>query len=453
MGRPATVVAALNAQAVTTFVVYKTITPSGNGGCLVDLGIDDTGNFMLADGNQVGSFADSFMKVPNTAQSAFSTLATSIGSYTNGTGTFPLERWHVDGGCVGHASSASAGPGATVSLCIGANANNGAFINCEADIYEILFWDQALTPTEVMQAHMWACEKYGQSYPWASRDHMLVFDGDSITMGLGGSSPADSYPYKVAQTLGLSFGQWTNLGIGGDTITEMDTRAPAGVDDVYALIGKPVKLAAFEWYNQRAASPTPRNNSLTYLSNRRSSTVKVCFGTSTDTSATTDTDRADYNTYFDANNTSATMDAYVAIHADANIGVETAAANFPGNFADGVHLSAAGYTILAGLMVTGVNALVFAPTINTQPANLSVYENALANFTIAATASSGTNSYQWKKNGVNVGTDSTTLSFTAALSDNAALITCDVTDDNGTVTSSTATLTVIPSSIVAWMVA
>ncbi len=93
-----------------------------------------------------------------------------------------------------------------------------------------------------------------------------------------------------------------------------------------------------------------------------------------------------------------------------------------------------------------------APTINTQPQPLTVYENEAAVFTISATSSGGALSYQWKQNGSNVGTNSSTLTISpAALTDNGTSITCDVTDSNATVVSNSVLLRVIPAARMGWI--
>lgn len=93
-----------------------------------------------------------------------------------------------------------------------------------------------------------------------------------------------------------------------------------------------------------------------------------------------------------------------------------------------------------------------SPTINTQPQNATVYQGQTANFTVSATTSGGTLHYQWKDDGSNVGTDSNSYTTAATVvGDNGAQITCAVTDDNGTVTSNAATLTVIPTGVTAWL--
>lgn len=111
-------------------------------------------------------------------------------------------------------------------------------------------------------------------------------------------------------------------------------------------------------------------------------------------------------------------------------------------------ISAAGFAGIGPIFpATGTlknfSADSLGPTINTQPTPQTAYEGFTATYTIAATTSGGTLHYQWKVNGVNSGTDSS--SFTTAtlvLADSGAVITCDVSDTNGTTTSASALLTV-----------
>lgn len=80
------------------------------------------------------------------------------------------------------------------------------------------------------------------------------------------------------------------------------------------------------------------------------------------------------------------------------------------------------------------------PTIDTQPTSQSCYEGQTSTFNISATTSGGTLHYQWKDDGSNVGTDSNSYTTGAAVytTDNGAQITCVVSDDNGSTTSSAA---------------
>jgi hypothetical protein len=102
------------------------------------------------------------------------------------------------------------------------------------------------------------------------------------------------------------------------------------------------------------------------------------------------------------------------------------------------------------------------PTITTQPSNQTVTAGATATFTVAATASSGSLTYQWQRStdggssysNVTTGTGGTTASYTTdpttvsgGTANNGDKYQVIVTDSNGNVTSTAATLTVTsPSS-------
>ena len=84
-----------------------------------------------------------------------------------------------------------------------------------------------------------------------------------------------------------------------------------------------------------------------------------------------------------------------------------------------------------------------APTIDTQPQPQTVTEPDAASFSVTATTSGGVLNYQWKDDGVNVGTNAATYNTgPTSVSMDGSQITVDVTDDNGTTVSSAALLTV-----------
>lgn len=73
-----------------------------------------------------------------------------------------------------------------------------------------------------------------------------------------------------------------------------------------------------------------------------------------------------------------------------------------------------------------------------QPQSKTVDEYSLATFSCEVTGGVAPYSYQWKKNGINLGANSAALSFTAAAADKNASITVVVVDNVGTVVISTA---------------
>ena len=90
-----------------------------------------------------------------------------------------------------------------------------------------------------------------------------------------------------------------------------------------------------------------------------------------------------------------------------------------------------------------VSAVAVAPTITTQPVNLTVTSGQTASFVVAATGTAPL-SYQWQKNGVNIA-GATASSYTTpatTTSDNGATFAAVVSNTAGTVTSAAAILTV-----------
>lgn len=90
------------------------------------------------------------------------------------------------------------------------------------------------------------------------------------------------------------------------------------------------------------------------------------------------------------------------------------------------------------------------PIITVQPQQQVVVSGSTANFTITATGT-GTLHYQWKLNGSNVGTDSSSYTTAATTNaDNLDIVQCIVTDNNGSTNSYAVYLLVIPTASI-WL--
>ena len=97
----------------------------------------------------------------------------------------------------------------------------------------------------------------------------------------------------------------------------------------------------------------------------------------------------------------------------------------------------------ATLTVTAAAVVATKPAITTQPAAQTVVTDTTATFSVQATGG-GALAYQWKKNGTNIAS-ATSDSYTTpatTVADSGALYSVAVTNSAGTVTSSTASLTV-----------
>jgi glucose/arabinose dehydrogenase len=83
-----------------------------------------------------------------------------------------------------------------------------------------------------------------------------------------------------------------------------------------------------------------------------------------------------------------------------------------------------------------------APTISSQPANVTVAAGQSASFSITASGTAPLQ-YQWQRNGVNIsGANASTYTLTATAADNGAVFRAVVSNSAGSITSNPATLTV-----------
>lgn len=104
----------------------------------------------------------------------------------------------------------------------------------------------------------------------------------------------------------------------------------------------------------------------------------------------------------------------------------------------GYPIAVRGYSTERGFQISrGFGVIVDQFGFLSQPQSKTVDEYSLATFSCEMTGGVAPYTYQWKKNGVNVGTNSAALSFTAAAADKNASITVTVTDSVGAVITST----------------
>lgn len=356
-GTPAAIVTPMTNKVITIMVIFKGVTATTYGALYSGSNALSGSWLLYADATRVGRYNGSNLSTAALhSGSGFTSIAFTMEDTTAFSSGTRQERLYINGGCVG--ASPAVPDGTNDSIGFGGRAADSG-LNLKGEVFDYLFWNHALTPAEVATAHAWACEKYAQATPWSAGSKFYAFHGDSETMGTGTTAPESTYPYKVAASLGLSYGQWSNIGVGGITINNMTAKAPTQVDPLAAATGKTLVVPCFEYYNSKAAHPTPANQMITYLQARRAAGCKIVFATSMDSFLANSTDRGNYNSYWDSNYATYT-DAYAPIHTNSNIGIVGACgASQPSTyFTDTIgHPTAAGYTVLAGLMTTAVNAL------------------------------------------------------------------------------------------------
>lgn len=307
--------------------------------------------------------------VNDPAPTAFATLAitaSGVAQYPGAQSGSSLTRLGVNGMFVSSTQPASANlatSSADGSFAIGAANSVGNFA-CKADIYEVIVWNRILTQNELLQAEIWMRTKYSQALPWAGATSIDVYDGDSIMDGVGTYTAMGAAPYLVAQSRSKALGQWCAHAVGGMTVQGMTAKA-AEWSSIAAITGLPVRVGAFEWYNEKTLPyGTVAGHMVTYCTTvRATANTTLALGTSTSygTDATDYTGangRKGYNDYLDANHASM-CDAYWPIHNDVNIGNYAAFATYPSNFnSDQVHLTPTSRsTYLAPLLLAGMNTL------------------------------------------------------------------------------------------------
>ncbi len=334
----------------TSFVVYRNAQATSFG--FLFTASSSTGYNLQANLTTAGLYGSGLQRVPYTG-TGLSTIGYSAGKPDTTVG-----RVFINGTCINNQGVVKSTAGHAV--CIGGSTATPS-TDAKAEIYDVIVWNRALSASEMMQLEKWARDRYAAPYPWAGQP-FRVFHGDSLTNGLAASAPLNSYPARVAAINGWPFGTWTNLGHVGAAVTSgsyvLDTEALSDVDPIQGIVGVPVHLAFFEWYNQRNQSaPSPSARTFAYCDNRRAAggVTKLFLATSTDAADPVDNvaGRATYNADLVAGY-AAHADMLVPVHTNTSIGVEGAcpnAAPYTPNFnTDGIHMIDAGYNVLAGLM-------------------------------------------------------------------------------------------------------
>ncbi len=355
-GRPAALVTAVDTNQVFTLVVVCRVVSAKSNGMV--FGAANGGNAfqMTASGAAMGRYngGSSTLAYPSNGSGFNVMMMTSQKPYATGSGT-GLERQYLQGTCY----AANVAPCPTTG---GFNFAMGALaagtLPANVDIAEVIMWNTALSLEEGFTVVKRLCDKYAQPYPWAGAPSIAVCHGDSQTQGVGSTNVANTYPYLLAANLSKPLGTWTNAGIGGMKMRDMVNEISQWTG-IASVTGKPLRVAAFEYYNERATSPaTLQGYHTSYAAAVRATGAKLCIGSSISSTLDPDSNRSSLNTWLDTNGT-IIADTYVALHNNTHIGISGAAATDANvtYFYDGIHTKNAGAAEIATDMAVGVTAL------------------------------------------------------------------------------------------------
>ncbi len=187
----------------------------------------------------------------------------------------------------------------------------------------------------------------------------IIFWGNSLTYGSGASGPAGRYPNQVIAALSGSYA-WTNQGIGGQTTTQMLATQDADSSNQYTSLRPKTGLVIWELRNDIAnggvSAATAYANYATLCQKARDRGFVVVAVTCLPSSGLSDATRATVNANIAANYASFAH-ALADVAADTTIGQNGQNTNLTYYNADGIHMTDAGYTIVAGLVKTALNAV------------------------------------------------------------------------------------------------
>jgi len=361
MGQPASLFGPINSATQGASVLVVGEAPAATTAGSFFSASSTTGLNMFANGSAAGVFGVATFRYPYTSNGLV------VIGMVAGLPEINSQRVYINGSCVGSVGRIRSNQ----NLTLGGASNS--LINLKGRMYGCFVWDKALDNFEMMQAIKCIYEELNQTVPWAGTPYRIGH-GDSITNGSGVTTQNQAWPAQMAATLGLGFGQWSNLGMvgasmghsGSGTTFNLVDQAPRDIDPLPHLLGTPVYVGTFEWYNERNnGATTAIADAVAYVSARKAAGIaRVVLGTSTDCTdgadtSTNRTERKAYNDYWDmaANRMAAGVDQYVPLHLDANIGVEgacPASSPFtPYFYADGIHLLPPAYAILGAASLSG----------------------------------------------------------------------------------------------------
>lgn len=302
-------------------------------------------------------------------------LTPKVGLFA-GTATVPIDETHdlgywglMDGFFSGASStvqvngnlSVTGNPGASgytdgVTLAAAGNLSGSFFSNIQ--IAELIIADSTLTAPQRTQIRDYLFSKHS-----LITRSVLVADGNSLTQGVGATPGVDDYVTQLLALIGgANYWRSFNYGVPGQGTPAMTADAVAQVDLQVRNFARKICIA-WEITNDLvvngATDVTGYNNFVTYCQGRRAAGFKVIALTVLPRNNFT----AQMITYKNAINTNiranwATFaDALVDVAADSRIG-DDGDENDSTYYFDGIHLKAAGYTIIANLAKPAVDALL-----------------------------------------------------------------------------------------------
>jgi len=364
---------AMDSQSYTVLAVIEGAA-GGDHSCIFGVGDGGSNPWLWAGATNIGWSAVNTNARVAGAGAGFQTLGLVSEKGELLPGFNPDFKRHVYRGTLYACSTLAAGATGGGTLRIGAGLNGTAF-PFKGRIYRILVWNRRLSPAELMAAEAYFCQFYSQSHPAVEHGRFLHLDGDSRTAGIGasGDAAAGYLPYKIASGLDFPLGTYSVHAIGGIRIDQLIAKggeidaaaqALAGMDPAIAH-----RLIYEEYFNSRAlavgdtaTAGTLAYQTAEYLAARRAGMpggLRIMGQSPCDHAGTSLPQPTAWAAYMQANRAALGLDGLADVWASA-IGGEAACPDSPPYapyWADGIHLTAAGQDVQAGVVISACNAL------------------------------------------------------------------------------------------------
>lgn len=336
------------------FIVLKPIAFT-NQHYLSDGGALDQGSLFASNGTAFGqAFAANTLGTPVPLWGGWENgVYVLIDLVTNGASS----SLQVSGQTLKTGNITTAGTKTKATLGAPGNLLGGFFGNLQ--VAEYIIADSTLTAPQATQIRNYLLAKHA-----IVTRKFLICDGNSLTLGTGSTGGTNGWPVQIIPLLTGGSGTWRvlNNGVGGQVTTAMDTQASTGganTTDGYLGFYARTVVVGWEVSNDIIAgtsAATAYSNYTTFWANRLAANaaakrVAVTCMKRTDMTGPQETARQTVNANILAN-WPTFADALIDPTADARL-------NDPTNltfFADGIHLTDAGYAIFSGLMATAINA-------------------------------------------------------------------------------------------------
>jgi hypothetical protein len=219
LGRPAALMSALSNTASYTLMIVASNLVAGANALAAIFGEGNAGGgqwYVLTTAN-VGRYNGGTV----TNSLATTDLYVMFYTYRNG-GAFQRYMAGVNGTSI-NPDALSPGNGSqnwAIGTGLHDTTTNGNTYSFRGDIFRIAIWNTNLSFTDVIRQTRNFHTYFGKPMPWAGLPRYVVYDGNSITQGIGGVRMGN-YPWFCSASMGLKLGQWTNTGRSGATLTQL----------------------------------------------------------------------------------------------------------------------------------------------------------------------------------------------------------------------------------------